>query len=74
MVSALPEPIAKIFFTCIIATSIFIAFISIILGQFKVLATVVGVTLGILFLTVAPIVFSIAIFNKLRRDLQGGTK
>ena len=69
MVSALPRPL-DVIFGCLVAASIFVAFFAIITDNFAELGITFGITIGILFVTVVPILFAVAIFKKLFQETQ----
>jgi len=69
MVSALPKPL-DVIFGCIIASSIFVAFLSLFLDTFSELAITFGITIGILFVTVVPLIFAVRVFQNLSRGFR----
>ncbi len=70
MVSALPRPLDLVF-GCLVAASIFVAFLSLFLDTFSELAIAFGITIGILFVTVVPLIFAVRVFQNLFRGLKG---
>jgi len=69
MVSALPRPL-DILFACIITSSIVVAVLAIFLDSVRELAITVGVVLGVLFVTVIPLIFAVRIFQNMSKNLR----
>ena len=69
MVSALPKPL-DIIFGCLVFATIVVAILSLFLDTVRELGIAFGVTIGILFVTVVPILFAVAIFKRLFTDFR----
>ena len=70
MVSALPKPL-DIIFGCLVFATIVVAILSLFLDDtVRELGIAFGVTIGILFVTVVPILFAVAIFKRLFTDFR----